>query len=638
MKRNFLYILISMILFSLVFPLYIFPYETKGSGKVKVWVFFKDKGINTKENMAKYFKSNTSYVTEKSKQRRKNKNLPEYRYLDLPVSKKYISILEDHGFKIEKISKWLNAVSIYVGKEEIEKLSQLSFVKSISPVSSIKKKKDFFVKDAVKGKSLKNTKTDDVYYYGDYSYNQIKMLNINTLHNKGYTGKDVVIALFDTGVLMLKDSSMVIDSTTTPYETTFTYTCKPIHRALKDVKILASYDFIENKDFAGIVYGGSPDEINQLSHGTKMLGLMASYYSGELISPAFGASYLVAKTEIADSEIVSEEDNWIAAVEWADSLGADIISSSVGYKDWYPYSVMTGDSTKISKAANIASDSFGILVVNAIGNLQNVGIDRADTSIIAPADAYSVLTVGGVDDSMVYSQYSVTGPTYDVYLDSTIERYKPEVVALAEWPYTVSDSSNSFNYILGTSGSTALVSAGCALILQAHPDWTPAKVKEALTKTAKKPFASLIPDTTYFSEYPNQIVGYGVPDFYKAVMYADTEDVYEINSSRLLPPYPNPYSLKTGTVKIPFEIKRKISNLMLYIYTLDGKLVYYDDKENVLPGVYNQGFEWNGVPSFNGATLTGNIGSNQNKVSPGVYLIILQTGFEKSTKKITIIP
>ncbi|MEO0288779.1 MAG: S8 family serine peptidase [candidate division WOR-3 bacterium] len=638
MKRNYLYISVFILLVSCSFYLKFFADETKFSGKVKVWVFFKDKGINTKENMADYFKNNNSYVSEKSKQRRRNKNLPEYRYLDLPVSKKYISILESKGYRVERISKWLNAVSIYVEKDDVEKLSQLSFVKSISPVSSIKKKKDFLVKDAVKSKSFKNIKTDDVYNYGDYSYNQIKMLNINTLHNKGYTGKDVVIALFDTGVLMLRDSSLVIDSSSIPFETTYVYSCKPIHRALKDVKIITSYDFIENKDFAGIVYGGSPDEINQLSHGTKMLGLMASYYSGELISPAFGASYIIAKTEIADSEIVSEEDNWIAAIEWADSLGADIISSSVGYKDWYPYSVMTGDSTKISKAANIAADSFGILVVNAIGNLQNVGIDRSDTSIIAPADAYSVLTVGGVDDSMVYSQYSVTGPTYDVYLDSTIERYKPEVVALAEWPYTVSDSSNSFNYILGTSGSTALVSAGCALVLQAHPDWTPAKVKEALTKTAKKPFASLIPDTTYFSEYPNQVVGYGVPDFYRAVMYSDTEDVYEINSSRLLPPYPNPYSLKTGTLKIPFEIKRKISNLMLYIYTLDGKLVYYADKENVLPGVYDKGFEWNGVPNLNGAILNANIGSSGNKVSPGIYLVILQTGFEKSTKKITIIP
>ncbi|HAF07581.1 MAG: Subtilisin-like serine protease [candidate division TA06 bacterium 32_111] len=638
MKRKEICIIFLSLLLSISISLKILSNQTKDTQRMKVWVFFKDKGYDSKEKMVSYFKNNPSYVTERSKERRKNKNLSEYRYLDLPVNNKYITILEGKGYKVERISKWLNAVSVYVESKDVEIISQLPFVKSVSPVSVMRKKKDFIVKDVVKSKSIKSAKGDDIYYYGDYSYNQISMLNINSLHNKGYTGKDVLIALFDTGVLMLKDSSMVVDSSSTPFETTFIYTCKPIHKALKDVKIVTSYDFIENKDFAGIVYGGSPDEVNQLSHGTKMLGLMASYYSGELISPAFGASYIIAKTEMADSEMISEEDNWIRACEWADSLGADIISSSVGYKDWYPYSVMTGDSTNISKVANIASDSFGILVVNAIGNIKNVGIDRADTSIIAPADAYSVLTVGGVDDSMVYSQYSVTGPTYDVYIDSTIKRYKPEVVALAEWPYTVSDSSNSFNYILGTSGATALVSAGCALILQAHPNWTPEKVKESLTKTAKRAFLTLIPDTTYFSEYPNQIVGYGVPDFYEAVMYDDTTEVFQITSSQLLSPYPNPYSLKTGYLKIPFEIKRKISNLMLYIYTLDGKLIYYDSKENILPGVYLEGFLWNGIPNTSGSSVKGYIGSTGNKVSPGVYIVILQTGFEKSTKKITIIP
>ncbi len=634
---------ISLIFLSL-FIISIFLFSATGFEKMldgntlKVWVIFKDKGFTNKSEILNFFKNNPTYISERSKERRRNKNLPVATYFDLPVNKKYISVLEEQGFKIVNVSKWLNGVTIYASRDDIEKISKLHFVKSISPVAIMRKKKDYIVKKVIEKKSKNETKDDDLYNYGDYSFNQIKMLNINTLHNKGYTGRGVLIALFDTGVLMLKDSTMVIDSSSTPYETTFVYKNIPIHRALKDVDILTSYDFIEKRDFAGIVSGGTPDEVNQLSHGTKMLGLMASYYSGELISPAFGASYIIAKTEIADSEMVSEEDNWISAVQWADSLGADIISSSLGYKDWYPYSVMTGDSTKITKVANIAARDMGILVVNAIGNIKNVGIDRADTSIIAPADGNYVLTVGGVDDSMVYSHYSVTGPTYDVYLDSTIQRFKPEVCALAEWPYTVSDSSNSFNYILGTSGSTALVSAGCALVLQAHPDWTPQDVIESLTKTAKKPFISLIPDTTYFSKYPNQTVGYGVPDFYKAIMYKDTQEIFEIVSNRLLSPYPNPYSLKNGNLKFPFEIKRKVTRLILYIYTLDGKLVYTDSKDDVLPGIYNDGFIWNGVTSVKSSSYSSNVNPNGNKVSPGLYLVILQTGFEKSIKKVMIIP
>ncbi len=610
-------------------------------GKEKVWIFFKDKGPTAKSD--EFFKLNKNYITDESKERRREKGKSLQTLMDIPVNETYISELKKLNISVVNKSKWLNAVTAYISKKEETEIKKLNFVSKIQKVAigvsdidmlpvekSILEKKNAFADSVV-----------DLYYYGPNSENQIKIMNVNKLHNMGYTGKGVRIALFDTGLLMTREVD-VIDNSATPPETTWTAPV-PRHSALEDVNIITSYDFVKNYPFAGITEGGASDEVRQLDHGTKMLALIAGYASGEIVSPAFGADFLIAKTEIVDSEIVSEEDNWIRAVEWADSLGADIISSSLGYKEWYPYSVMTGDSTNISKIANIASDSFGILVVNSIGNIKNIDVDSPDTMIVAPADAFSVLAVGGVDDNKLHSTVSATGPTYDVLIDTLglNVRYKPDICALAEWPYTVTDSAEGFNYTLGTSGAAALIAGGSALILQAHPNWSPDFVRNALYNTAYAPFESTEPETTYYKT-PNQTVGYGIADFYSAVMFADTDEVFEIEKNQLLPPFPNPFSLSSGNIVIPFELKRTISNLMLYIYTIDGRLVYYSKKSNLLPGIYDtreNAFMWNGIPSLDGYSFSGYTNTvGTERVKPGVYIVMLETGFEKTLKKISIIP
>ncbi|MDD3804251.1 MAG: S8 family serine peptidase [bacterium] len=667
-----------LVIFSFVFVLLAFTgllihpsSENKPIAK-KTWIFFKDKGENSKASL--FLADHEDYVTELSKERRREKNKPVFTSLDIAVSERYKSEVEKTGAKIQNVSKWLNGVSVIATEEQIRSIKKFHFVKKTEDVAVGRTLPDLNpvglkILDA---KTAFTDSSEDEYDYGVNGESQIKMLGINKLHNIGYTGRGVRLALFDTGLLMTRDVSSV-DSSVSPPETTWT---EPVcvHSALERVNIITSYDFIKDYPFAGITEGGASDEVRQLDHGTKMLALIAGYAGGELVSPAFGAEFLIAKTEIVDSEIVAEEDNWIRAVEWADSLGADIISSSLGYKEWYPYSVLTGDSTNIAKAANYASDSFGIVVVNSMGNIKNIDIDSPDTMIVSPADAKSVIAVGGIDDNLMHSTVSSTGPTYDMklimdtmtssldsfmidlrslfedknsFIDSLIMlektgfRFKPNICALSEWPYTVTDSAEGFNYTLGTSGAAALIAGGCALLLQAHPDWDPAMVKKALYNTAYAPYESTEPETTFYA-IPNLAVGYGIADFYEAVMFADTDEVHAIESSALLPPFPNPYSISNSVMVIPFELKRTISNLMLYIYTLDGKLVYYSKKTDLLPGVYDSpsdAFTWNGTPSLEGYSFSGHVNpAGDKKVKPGLYIVMLQTGFEKTVKKISIIP
>jgi len=169
--------------------------------------------------------------------------------------------------------------------------------------------------------------------------------------------------------------------------------------------------------------------------------------------------------------------------------------------------------------------------------------------------------------------------------------------------------------------------------MQIHPTWSAEKIKEAVINTAYAPYSTLIPDTTLMT-VPNYYVGYGIPDFYKAAFYDDTNDINEISKDRVLPVYPNPFSLsKNSSVVIPFELNMKIRNLFLTIITLDGRIVYEGEKETavdrLLPGLYDsreKAFVWDGK----------NMDGKQ--VKPGIYIVMLDSGFNKSFTKISIIP
>ena len=205
---------------------------------------------------------------------------------------------------------------------------------------------------------------------------------------------------------------------------------------------------------------------------------------------------MLAKTEDSRSETPIEEDYWVEGIEWADSLGAQIVSSSLGYTDWYTFADMDGKTAVTTLAADRAA-KLGIVIVTANGN------ERRNSwgHVIAPADGDSVIAVGAVTSSGSLSSFSSPGPTYD-------GRIKPEVCAQGTSTFCARNSSNTaYGYSSGTSLSTPLVAGVAALLLEAHPEWTPMQLREALMMTASNPSA------------PNNDYGWGIVNVLAALDY-----------------------------------------------------------------------------------------------------------------------
>jgi hypothetical protein len=269
------------------------------------------------------------------------------------------------------------------------------------------------------------------------------------------------------------------------------------HSAVVNLKRVAEYDFV----FGDSETANQANDISiQWDHGTGTWSVLGGYANGFLIGPAYNASFLLAKTEDDRSETPVEEDNWQHAVEWADSIGCDVISSSLGYSVFdspYPaitYAMEDGKTTVVTKAAALAARR-GIVVASAMGN-SGPGVG----SLTCPADADSILSVGAVDTTNTITNFSGRGPTAD-------GRGKPEVVAqgLNTW-WAVAGNVNSFGQASGTSLSTPLIGGAAAQVREAHPEWTVQQVRYALKLSADKAAA---PDS--------QTYGWGQPNVVKAI-------------------------------------------------------------------------------------------------------------------------
>jgi subtilisin family serine protease len=295
------------------------------------------------------------------------------------------------------------------------------------------------------------------------------------VHDLGFSGEGVLIALLDTGF----DLS---------------------HESLQHIRVEGEYDFVFDDE-------QTTDEVEDLRgqdyHGTAVLSVIGGAKDGELYGPAFNADFLLAKTEDLRSETPIEEDNWVAALEWAERLGADVVSSSVVYNDWYNYEDMDGNTAVTTRAADLAV-ARGMVVVNSAGNIERGSPWR---NIMAPADADSIIAVGAVNYKDMFAYWSCVGPTVD-------GRIKPEVVARGAGVRSA-DTLSTLHYrsMNGTSFSAPLVSGTVALILEAHPNWTPMQVREALLKTANRAGR---PDNQY---------GHGIVDALAAIGYRHKGDV-----------------------------------------------------------------------------------------------------------------
>ncbi|MBK8549955.1 MAG: S8 family peptidase [Ignavibacteria bacterium] len=495
--------------------------------KALVWIFFNDKGPDAVDRLS----IPNTFLTKESIDRRfkriKSENLFDER--DIPVYSHYINEIKSAGIQIRHKSKWLNAVSCYADRMQLEAVAGNEFIKNIDLVKKYFKNDEALTESGTDiSRTHENLQSDYVSEidYGP-SLNQSNIINVPPVHDRGYNGEEVLIASLDAGFDNLQ------------------HPCFSLIRQ----KGIRTYDFVNGDT---IVANGS-GRMGDGRHGTITLSLVCGYAPGSLVSPAYNSRFILAKTENSESETPLEEDNWIAAAEWADSLGADIITSSLGYvvfDDPYPsysWASMDGNTPLITRAADIAV-SKGIVVVISSGN---AGYNATHNTLAAPADGDSVITVGALTSLKVRASYSSVGPTAD-------GRIKPDVMAMGSFNYSARWGAGNTGYtnaVTGTSIACPMVAGVCALMLSANPNLSPIDVRNILRNTADSSFA------------PNNLRGWGTINALLAVQNAVNENTSYPADYQLLQNFPNPFN---PTTVLRFNLN-KSANVSLIIYDVTGK-------------------------------------------------------------------
>jgi len=469
---------------------------------LRSWIFLKDKGVEVARLQG--IDPGTLGISERALKRRA-KVLPADRLLDsrdLPVAPEYLGQLRAMGFKVHATSRWLNAVSVEATPAQIAGLSELSFVQSIEIVGRAQKPQPAILPLPFANELSKRERTTGIDY--GTSITQLQSIKVPEVHNLGINGAGVLVGMIDDG-----------------------FNSRKTHSALKNIRVLAEYDWIQADSTTSSQAG---DAAGQGDHGCYTLSALAGFSNGNLVGPAFGATLILAKSEFDPTETQIELDNYVAALEWMERMGADVVSTSLGYDDLDPfrqfnagdivYSMKNGHTAVTSKAASAAA-SKGVLLVTAMGN---EGPNRYDDtwktiagttgSMITPADADSIVSVGAAFSSFFGNQlasFSSTGPTAD-------GRVKPEVVA--QGVSVVSANPGNINGYVGVSGtslSTPLVGGVAALVFSAHPELTPMQVREALINTAVH---ITDPDPVKnITSWPNNWYGYGIVNAFDAILY-----------------------------------------------------------------------------------------------------------------------
>lgn len=474
------------------------------------WVYFNDK-----PNAAAFFSNPLSELSQKSLDRRTAQGIALV-INDAPLEVTYVDqISSATGITVMAKSKWLNCLHIRGSVTDIQALSALSFVNNVCFAdNSLNNKMATLAAISPVNKSLE---VQESFNYGT-SLNQIQMLNGHLLHQTNYTGGGKIIAVLDSGFFGVD-------------------TAQPFQRLFTNNLILGGYNYVSQSNNLYVLH----------NHGTMTLSCMGGFTDNQLVGTAPDASYYLFITEDVATENPVEESYWVQAAEEADRLGADIITSSLGYFGYdnpnysYTYSQMTGNTAFASKGANIAF-SKGIVVVASAGNSAN----SADPHIGVPAEANNVLAIGAVKADRSYASFSSIGPSFDL-------RVKPDVMAQGQ-SSVLSNTTGSIVTASGTSFSCPIMAGMIACFWQAIPWANNAQIVQFVKQSADR---FLTPDNLF---------GYGIPDFQLALNIANLVTAENNKENFVL--YPNPTS-SFVTISFPDDI----NDAKITLYNSLGQVV-----------------------------------------------------------------
>jgi serine protease AprX len=519
----------------------------------KYYVQFTDK------NNSPYSIDNPqAFLSQRAIDRRQRQDI-QVTVNDIPVNPSYIQGIAATGAVILNPTKWLNGVTIFTDDPSVlDAIAQLPYVAGLTllPVKELpnppgepQSVKPFFkneIYNQAKPQDLKSHLEAGSFDYGG-GYNQIHMIKTDALHDRGYRGQGMVIAVIDAGFLNV-NTLPVFDSLW-----------------LND-QILGTRDFVD----------GGPVTFQDHPHGAMVLSTMGGNMPGELIGTAPKASFWLLRSEDGNSENLIEEYNWASAAEYADSVGADVINSSLGYTEFddpvknHTYADMDGNTTPCTKAADFAA-SKGMLVCISVGNS---GSDPW-YYLSAPSDGDSVIAAGAVDENGDYVYFSSHGPSYD-------GRIKPDVATQGSGVWVADPYGNGFTYSAGTSFSSPILAGSVACLLQANYNLNNMQIREAIWRSSSQ------------YQSPDDMLGYGIPDFQMA------NDILMVVSPNTLPAqylaiFPNPYrdrlfmklnagSTGTGRVEVFDYSGRLILNKEITV--TPGSQISVPGVENLRAGLY----------------------------------------------------
>ncbi len=475
----------------------------------------------TDKNGSSFSVNNPSaFLSEKAIAKRMQQSIP-LNIQDLPVNSNYIDSVLSKGAILFTRSKWFNGITVSCDSITLNEIQLLPFVTLSRKVFKYSEKR--VEKNSIGGLPLNTASMlkSSKYDYG-YSFNQIHLMNGEFLHEAGNKGEGILIAVIDDGFKSVDQLSIFANMR-------------------QQNNVVATWDFVSNE---ASVYEDD-------SHGMSVLSAIAGFVPGKLIGTAPNASFLLLRSEDVDAENIIEEYNWNAAAEFADSAGADIISSSLGYTTFddstsnHVYADMDGNHCPSSIAADIAV-SKGILVLTSAGNNGN----KAWHYISAPSDGDSVLCIGGVDSSGNHSFFSSFGPSSDGDV-------KPNVSAKASLA-SVANELDEVSSANGTSFACPILAGSAACLWQMYPSSKVMDIKNAIEKSAG------------IYSMPDNILGYGIPDFRIAAYFLSQGNNELSLEDNILGVYPNPF-LDEMHVRFHSSV---FQDLQINVFNAIGQIVY----------------------------------------------------------------